>query len=189
MLTYGLQKVSQALYPQENGDGRRDLSAHSVWPGISLLFRLQHRGIVLVTPVFWEEREKRGFGKCHHTELPEWHDKSPSWANHGIALAQSKSLAIEERDRSILEKRYFARITRIFTFPEVEIPYFPPQICSQMLLLKQMFSQHSPSAQSSPPCYAHISNTKCILVFPFAGLGKLISTYTLKASSSFSWLS
>lgn len=142
MVIFCFLTVFQALYAQEKEGGRRDLVCQSVWLRVSLVFCLPHRGLVFVTPMFWD-REKRGFGQCQHTELPQCQDRSPSWTNHATAPAQVKSLAIEARDKSILEKRYFAQITWIFTFQKKEMPCFPSQICWQMLLWKQMFSPHS----------------------------------------------
>lgn len=150
MLIFGLQKVFQALYPQDKG--RRGLSVQPVWLGVSLAFFACHtEGLFWVTHPCSEERGKREDLANATTELPQREAKSPSSTNQAMTLVQFKSFATEEKDKSTLEQRHFAWITWIFTFQKKGILCFPPQTCSQMLLLKQMFSQHPPLPQVPLP--------------------------------------
>lgn len=103
-----------------------------------------------------------------------------------MALAQFKSLATETKYKSILEKNIFFSNHLDLDLSKGRNSLFSTSNMFTDVALKADVCTPSSLTPSSPPCYAHISNTKCILVFPFARLGKLISTYALKASSSFS---
>lgn len=64
-LIFSLQMVFQVSQPQEKGSGLLELSVRPAWLEVSSAFCRPHRrGLVLVTPRFWEDILESGFGNA-----------------------------------------------------------------------------------------------------------------------------
>lgn len=162
-------------YIHKTKAGEACLSSQCGW-GFLWLFCLPHRGLLLGhTPVFWGEREKRGFGKCHH-RAPSERSQKPLLNQLSHDSCSVQVLCYRGKGQIHLRAKTFClNHLDLYLSKERNSLFSTSNMFTDVALKADVFTTPS-LTPGSPPCYAHTSYTKCSLAFPFARLSKLISS-------------